>query len=197
MRAMTNILNSYQESLRFLQDFVGDERNIAKTKVVAEKLAQVLRSGGKALSCGNGGSMCDAMHFAEEFTGRFCKDRPALPAIALSDPSFLTCVGNDYGFEQVFARGVAAYGKKGDFLVAISTSGNSANVLAAVREAKKRGLYCVGFLGKDGGELLQECDEFFLVPAKTSDRAQEVHTIILHIIIQEVERILYPENYAE
>jgi len=194
---MRNIQKSYQDSLNFLQEFISDGANIAKTKAVAEKLAKVLLAGGKSISCGNGGSMCDAMHFAEEFTGRFCKDRPALPSIALSDPSYLTCVGNDYGFEQVFARGVAAYGKKGDFLVAISTSGNSANVLAAVEEAHKRGIYCVGFLGRDGGKLLQACDEYFLIPASTSDRVQEVHMVILHIIIQEVERILYPQNYAE
>ncbi len=194
---MKNIQRSYQDSLNFLQDFISKEENIAKTKAVANRLAKVLQAGGKAISCGNGGSMCDAMHFAEEFTGRFCQDRPALPAIALCDPSYLTCVGNDYGFEQVFARGVAAYGKKGDLLVAISTSGNSANVLAAVKEAKSRGIYCVGFLGKDGGKLLQECDDSFLVPAATSDRVQEVHMIVLHIIIQEVERILYPQNYAQ
>ena len=194
---MKNILRSYQDSLRYLQNFLEDEKNLAKTKSVAAKLADTLLAGGKAISCGNGGSMCDAMHFAEEFTGRFCNDRPALPAIALSDPSYLTCVGNDYGFEQIFSRGVAAYGQKGDFLVAISTSGNSANVLAAVQEAKKRGMYCVGFLGKDGGKLLKECHEYFLIPAATSDRVQEVHMVILHIIIQEVERILYPQNYAE
>ncbi len=193
---MDNVLKSYKDSLGFLQNFIEDERNLQKTKLVAESLAKTLSLGGKAISCGNGGSMCDAMHFAEEFTGRFHKDRLALPAIALSDPSYLTCVGNDYGFEQIFARGVAAYGQKGDVLIAISTSGNSANVLEAVKEAKKREIYCVGFLGKDGGKLLQECDEYFLVPASTSDRVQEVHMIILHIIIQEVERILFPQNYV-
>ncbi len=194
---MKNIRKSYQDSLLYLQNFISDEKNLTKTKAVAEKLAKILKSGGKAISCGNGGSMCDAMHFAEEFTGRFCKDRPALPAIALSDPSYLTCVGNDYGFEQVFARGVAAYGQKNDMLIAISTSGNSANVLAAVHEARRRGIYCVGLLGKDGGVLLDLCDVSFLIPATTSDRVQEVHMVVLHIIIQEVERILYPQNYAE
>ena len=193
---MDNILKSYKDSLIFLQNFIDDAENIQKTKIVAEKLVRTLSLGGKAISCGNGGSMCDAMHFAEEFTGRFHKDRLALPAIALSDPSYLTCVGNDYGFEQIFARGVAAYGQKGDVLVAISTSGNSANVLEAVKEAKKKQMYCVGFLGKDGGKLLKECDEYFLIPATTSDRVQEIHMIILHIIIQEVERILFPQNYA-
>ena len=149
------------------------------------------------MSCGNGGSMCDAMHFAEEWTGRFRGNRDALPAIAFSDPSQLTCIANDFGYDEVFARSVAAYGKEGDVLVALSTSGNSPNVLKAVAAAKERGITTVGLLGKGGGELLDQVDVPIVVPhAQSSDRIQEVHIKVLHIVIEAVERQLFPDNYA-
>jgi len=194
---MNNVLISYKQAHKYLTDFISQEENLKNTMSVAELLAKALKNGNKVLSCGNGGSMCDAMHFAEEFTGKFNKDRSALPAIALSDPAFLTCVANDYGFERVFQRGVEAYGKKGDILFAISTSGNSQNIINAVQKAKKSGIKSIGFLGQKGGELKNLCDITFIVPAKTTDRIQEVHMIILHIIIQEVERILFPHLYAK
>lgn len=158
-------------------------------------MAEVFRNKGKVLICGNGGSNCDAMHFAEEFTGRFRKERPALPAISLSDSSHITCVGNDYGFDYIFSKGVEAYGQEGDFFIGISTSGNSPNVIEAVKTAKERKLKTLALLGKDGGKLKGMCDYEFIIPGETSDRIQEIHMMILHIIIEGVERILFPENY--
>jgi D-sedoheptulose 7-phosphate isomerase len=140
--------------------------------------------------------MCDAMHFAEEWTGRFRGDRAALPAIAFSDPSQLTCIANDFGYEEIFARSVAALGRKGDLLVALSTSGNSPNVLRAVETARRMGIATVGLLGKGGGELYDRVDVGIVVPlATSSDRIQEVHIKILHIVIEAVERELFPQNY--
>lgn len=166
------------------------EKLLSATRLICD----VFRNDGKILVCGNGGSMCDAMHFAEEFTGRFRRDRKPLPAIALSDPAHLTCVGNDFGFEQVFARSVFALGKKGDLLVAISTSGHSMNVINAVKAAKVCEMSIIGLLGKEGGMVKQFCDISFIPPGNTSDRIQEIHMIILHILIECVERVLFPEN---
>ena len=149
------------------------------------------------MSCGNGGSMCDAMHFAEEWTGRFRKDRSALAAVAFSDPSHLTCIANDFGYDEVFAREVEAYGKEGDLLLAISTSGNSPNVLRAVEVARSKGVTTVGLLGKDGGKMRDLVDIPIIVPqATTSDRIQELHIKVIHITIEAVERRFFPENYA-
>lgn len=189
------LAQSYQDAIRVTQEYCSRDDVILTTVEIAEKLADIFKQGGKALVCGNGGSACDAMHFAEEFTGRYRQDRLALPVISLTDPSHVTCVGNDYGFEEVFARGVEAYGKQGDLFVGISTSGNSENVIRAVQRAKHAGLVTVALLGKDGGRLSGECDYEFIVPEKTSDRIQEVHMMILHIIIEGVERILFPSNY--
>ena len=135
------------------------------------------------------------MHFAEEFTGRFRKDRKSLPSISLSDSSHITCVGNDYGFDFIFSKGVEAFGNEGDFFFGISTSGNSKNIIEAVKQAKLKKLKTVALLGKDGGELKGTCDYEFIVEGETSDRIQEVHMIILHIIIEGVERHLFPQNY--
>jgi D-sedoheptulose 7-phosphate isomerase len=135
--------------------------------------------------------MCDAMHFAEELTGRFRQDRPPLPAIAISDPSHITCVGNDYGFDEIFARGVQAYGKPNDVAIGISTSGNSENILRALDRAISMGLKTVALLGKDGGKLKGLCDLELIIPGETSDRIQEVHMAILHILIEKIERDLF------
>ena len=158
----------------------------------ADAARKTLQDGGKLLACGNGGSMCDAMHFAEEWTGRFREARPAQPAIAFSDPSQLTCIANDFGYNEVFARLVEALGRDGDLLVALSTSGNSTNLARAVEAAKERGIGTVGLLGKGGGALRELVDIAIVVPhAETSDRIQEVHIKVLHAVIEAVERALF------
>ena len=190
-----NLLESYKIELALLENFIKEEEGRRETEKVAKELADVFTKGNKVLICGNGGSNCDALHFAEEFTGRFRGDRKALPAIAISDSSHITCVGNDYGFDYIFSRGVEAYGKGGDMFFGISTSGNSPNVIKAVEAAKKLGMKTCVLLGKDGGKLKGMCDYEFIIPGKTSDRIQEIHMMILHIIIEGVERIMFPENY--
>ena len=190
-----HIINAYQTAATLMQEFCNKKENIAITKKIATLITNTYKKGGKVLICGNGGSICDAMHFAEEFTGRFRKDRKPLPAIALSDPSHITCVGNDYGFDEIFSRGVEAFGKKGDILIGISTSGNSQNVIKAINKAKELKIKTIGFLGKDGGKLKNCCDLELIAPGKTTDRIQEIHMTALHIIIEEVERALFPKNY--
>ena len=186
-----NLLESYKIELALLENFIKEEEERRETEKVAKELADVFTKGNKVLICGNGGSNCDALHFAEEFTGRFRGDRKALPAIAISDSSHITCVGNDYGFDYIFSRGVEAYGKEGDMFFGISTSGNSPNVIKAVEAAKKLGMKTCVLLGKDGGKLKGICDYEFIIPGKTSDRIQEIHMMILHIIIEGVERIMF------
>lgn len=189
------LIDSYIKTYNLLESFIKEEEKSNITEKVAKDLAEVFEKGNKALICGNGGSNCDALHFAEEFTGRFRSDRRALPAISLSDSSHITCVGNDYGFDYIFSRGVEAYGKEGDFFIGISTSGNSENVIKAVEASKKLGLKTCLLLGKDGGKLKGMCDYEFIIPGETSDRIQEIHMMILHIIIEGVEKIMFPENY--
>ena len=150
-----------------------------------------IESGNKIISCGNGGSHCDAMHFAEELSGRFRGDRKALPALSISDSSHITCVGNDYGFEFIFSRYVEALGNKGDVLLAISTSGNSANILNAAKAAKEKGIVVVALSGKDGGKLADLADINIIVPHDGfADRIQEVHIKVIHILILLIEKHL-------
>lgn len=189
------LINSYKTEYELLRNFIEQEEKEETTEKVAKDLAEVFTNGNKVLICGNGGSNCDALHFAEEFTGRFRKERRALPAIAISDSSHITCVGNDYGFDYIFSKGVEAYGKEGDMFIGISTSGNSGNVIKAVEKAKELGMKTVALLGKDGGKLKGMCDYEFIIPGETSDRIQEIHMMILHIVIEGVERIMFPENY--
>ena len=173
-----------------------DESCLAAVDRFTELAHQALLGGGRLYSCGNGGSTCDAMHFAEEWTGRFRKDRRALPAMALTDPSQLTCIANDYGFDEIFARQIQAHGRAGDLLLAISTSGNSENIVRAVDSAKEAGVTTVGLLGRGGGRLAPRVDHAIVVPmAETADRIQEMHIKVIHITIEAVERRLFPENY--
>jgi D-sedoheptulose 7-phosphate isomerase len=191
------VRGAFEEAQATLAAFLADPTCLAGVQSFVAAAKRTLDNGGLLMSCGNGGSMCDAMHFAEEWTGRFRKDRAALPAIAFSDPSQLTCIANDFGFDEVFARSVEAYGKKGDLLVAITTSGGSPNILKALELAKKKGITTVGLLGKGGGKAKDLCDISIIVPrATTSDRIQEVHIKVLHITIEAVERALFPANYA-
>lgn len=186
---------SLAEAENTLQKFLADPENLKKCEEFSKILINAFKSGGKLFTCGNGGSHCDAMHFAEEFTGRYRKDRKPLGALALGDPSHTTCVSNDYGFEHVFSRQVMGLGRAGDVLVGLSTSGNSKNVILAVQEAKKMGIKTVALLGKDGGELKGLADLSIVIPAQTSDRIQEMHIKIIHTVIETVERDLFPENY--
>ena len=178
------LIDSYKITYDLLRDFIEKEEKEKITEAIAKDLAEIFAKGGKALIAGNGGSNCDALHFAEEFTGRFRGNRRALPAIAISDSSHITCVGNDFGFDYIFSRGVEAYGKEGDLFIGISTSGNSANIIKAVEAAKAMGIKTMALLGKDGGKLKGMCDYEFIIPGETSDRIQEIHMMILHIIIE-------------
>ena len=191
-----NIKKSLREAQTVLAGFLNNDENIERIAKAAQLLSESLKRGGKILSCGNGGSMSDAMHFAEELTGRFREDRPALPAIAISDPTHITCVANDFGFDQVFSRYVEAHGKTGDSLLAISTSGNSKNVLKAIDAARARGMHVVGLTGKDGGQMKALCDVNIHIPwMQYSDRVQEMHIKVIHILIDEIERCLFhPEK---
>lgn len=189
------IKDSYIKARDLLVEFSNNQENIDLTTEIAHLMSKSFRDGNKILICGNGGSACDAMHFAEEFTGKFRKERKPLPVMHLMDPSHITCVGNDYGFDEIFSRGVLAYGKPGDWLVSLSTSGNSENVYRAIKAAKKNGLKTLALLGKTGGRIAGMCDKEFVTPGVTSDRIQEIHMLILHVLIEGIERELFPENY--
>jgi D-sedoheptulose 7-phosphate isomerase len=188
---------SFREAEATLKAFLEDPGCLEGVRRFAALAEATVRGGGLLMSCGNGGSMCDAMHFAEEWTGRFRSDRQPVSALSFSDPSHLSCIANDFGYDEVFARLVAAYGKPGDLLVALSTSGDSPNVLRALEVARERGVRSVGLLGKGGGKARALVDVPIVVPlARTSDRIQEIHIKVLHIAIEAVERALFPANYA-
>jgi D-sedoheptulose 7-phosphate isomerase len=181
------IADHFFEAIEILNNFSNVE-NFLKIESAGIELVKSLQSGGKIISCGNGGSMCDAMHFAEELTGRYRNDRKALPAISISDPSHLSCVSNDYGYEFVFSRFIEAFGSKGDVLLAISTSGNSKNILKAIESAKEKGMIIVGLTGKDGGKMKDICDIEIRAPfSEYADRAQEIHIKVIHSLIDYIE----------
>ena len=188
-------LQSLQDAQKVLNSFIENKNNVALINSAISVMVESYKNDGRMFSCGNGGSMCDAMHFAEELTGRFRKERKPLPAMAINDPSHLTCVSNDYGYDVVFSRYIEAWGNKGDVLLAISTSGNSTNVLLAAEAAKKKGMKVIGLLGKDGGKLKDQVDIALIVDSPVSDRIQEIHIKCIHIFIEGIERSLFPENY--
>jgi D-sedoheptulose 7-phosphate isomerase len=188
--------NCFQDAQKTLEQFRNDPNQIEKCAQFSKALIDTYKRGGTVFSCGNGGSHCDAMHFAEEMTGRYRKDRRPLGALALGDPSHVTCVSNDYGFKFIFSRQVEGLGRSGDTLIGISTSGNSENVIMAVEAAKKKGMKTIALLGKDGGKLREMVDLAIVVPAATADRIQEMHIKLIHTVIETVEREIFPENYT-
>jgi D-sedoheptulose 7-phosphate isomerase len=197
MNDISAIRAALEEAAGSLKNLMADEAALANIAAAGELLANAFAAGGRAYSCGNGGSMCDAMHFAEELTGRFRDNRPGYAALAISDPGHLSCVGNDYGYEQVFARYIEAHGRAGDVLLAISTSGTSKNVLAAAKVAQQLGMKVIGLTGKPGTPLAQLADVPIVTPGgKYADRVQELHIKVIHILIELVERRLAPGNYA-
>ncbi len=189
MSHINNIKHHFSEAYSLLDAFMKDENNIRAIETAANLMSNSIKSGGKIISCGNGGSMCDAMHFAEELTGKFREDRKAIPAISISDPSYLTCVGNDYGFDKVFSRFVEAHGTNIDCLLAISTSGNSKNIIEAAKTAKAQGVKVIALTGKDGGQLKNYCDiEIRVNHQGFADRIQEIHIKIIHALIHCIEQ---------
>ncbi|GGB09205.1 D-sedoheptulose 7-phosphate isomerase [Agarivorans gilvus] len=185
------IVEELQEAALVLNAFIADEKNIAAIEQAARLLADSFKQQGKVLACGNGGSHCDAMHFAEELTGRYRENRPAYPAIAISDPSHLSCVSNDYGYEYVFSRYIEGLGQPGDVLFGISTSGNSGNIVKAVEAAKAKGMQVIILSGKDGGQLAGQADVEIRVPHfGFADRIQEIHIKVIHILIQLIEKYM-------
>lgn len=177
------------QAAEVLQGFLKDENNLKNIETAAKAIADSIKQGGKVISCGNGGSHCDAMHFAEELTGRYRDNRKAIPAICVSDPSHISCVSNDFGYEFVFSRYLEALGNKGDMLLGISTSGNSGNIIRAAQTAKEKGMKVIILSGKDGGKLAPLADIELRVPHfGYADRIQEVHIKIIHILILLIEK---------
>mgnify|MGYP005851087803 CR=1 FL=1 len=183
------IQTQWQEAQKVFNDFFGSQENLEKIALTAQKMIEAIDSSKKIIACGNGGSHCDAMHFAEELSGKYRNNRPALPAIAISDSGHITCVGNDYGFDYIFSRFVEAIGQQGDILVGISTSGNSANILKAFETAKQKNITTIALTGKDGGKLAHLADFEIRVPHfGYADRIQEIHIKIIHIWIGLIEK---------
>ncbi|MEH6532691.1 D-sedoheptulose 7-phosphate isomerase [Photobacterium frigidiphilum] len=177
------------EAAEVLTCFLSDDKNMADIEAAAKLLAESFKQGGKVLSCGNGGSHCDAMHFAEELTGRYRENRPGYPGIAISDPSHLSCVSNDFGYDYVFSRYLEAVGSAGDVLFGLSTSGNSGNILKAIEAAHAKGMKVIALTGKDGGKMAGLADVEIRVPHfGYADRIQEIHIKIIHILIMLVEK---------
>lgn len=189
MSHISIISRELNQAAEVLQEFLKNEDNLKRIEEAAKLIANAVMQGGKVISCGNGGSHCDAMHFAEELTGRYRDNRKAIPAICVSDPSHISCVSNDYGYEFVFSRYLEALGNKGDVLLGISTSGNSPNVIKAAQTARERGMKVIILSGKDGGKLAPLADVELRVPHfGYADRIQEVHIKIIHILILLIEK---------
>ena len=185
------ISQELNEAQIVLQNFLSNEKNIADIEAAARLMADAIQNGGKILSCGNGGSHCDAMHFAEELSGRYRENRRALPAIAISDVSHISCVSNDFGYEYVFSRFIEGLGNQGDVLLGISTSGNSGNIIKAVEAARLKGMKVVILSGKDGGKLADKADvEIRVSHFGYADRIQEIHIKVIHILILLIEKMV-------
>jgi len=186
---------SLKEAQKTLNDFLDSPEQLQKVGLFVKEIQDLYQRGGNLFVAGNGGSHCDAMHFAEEFTGRFRKDRKPLGALALGDASHVTCVSNDYGFSQVFSRQLEGLGRRGDLFVGLTTSGNSENIIEALKAARRLGIRSLLLSGKDGGKAKGLSDLEIMIPGDHSDRIQEMHMKIIHSVIEAVERELFPENY--
>lgn len=194
--SVEHVKAALQDAQIGLERLLADEAMLARVVEAGHRIAECQRAGGTVYSCGNGGSLCDAMHFAEEMTGRYRGNRPPYRAMAIADASHLACVSNDFGYEHVFSRWIEAYGKKNDVLIGISTSGTSKNVLAALRVAKERGVSVIALTGKADSPIAKEADIAIVTPAgHYADRVQELHIKVIHILIELIERELNPENY--
>ena len=185
------IRHELTEARSVLDDFISQPEHLTAIEQAARLMADALTNGRKIIACGNGGSHCDAMHFAEELSGRYRNDRRSLAAIAISDSSHITCVGNDYGYDAIFSRFIEGLGSKGDVLMGISTSGNSTNIIRAVEAARQEGMKVVLLTGKDGGKLAGQADVEIRVPHfGYADRIQEVHIKIIHLFILLIEKLV-------
>ncbi|WP_236207746.1 D-sedoheptulose 7-phosphate isomerase [Pseudomonas tohonis] len=194
---LSHIRNSLEEARSALDNFIADEHALRNIERAAELLVESFENKGKAFSCGNGGSMCDAMHFAEELTGRYRKNRPGIAAISISDASHISCVANDFGYDHIFSRYIESHGREGDVLLAFSTSGKSPNVIKAAEAAKALGVKVIALTGKPGSLLEGLADVCICAPGGDfADRVQELHIKVVHILIELVERKLAPENYV-
>lgn len=194
--SIPHIKVSLHEALTALESLLKNQEALASIERAADLLAETFERKGRVYACGNGGSMCDAIHFAEELTGRYRQDRSALAAAAISDPGHISCVGNDLGYEYVFSRYIEAHGREGDCLLALSTSGTSKNIMAAANTAKSLNLHVIILSGRRSPELEALSDVYICTPAGSfADRVQELHIKVLHILIELVERHFFPENY--
>lgn len=192
------VISALTEASQSLQNFIAQPDSIRKIHTATDLLVKTIKQGGRIISCGNGGSMCDAMHFAEELTGRYRKDRKPLPGECISDAAHLSCISNDFGYDYVFSRYVESHMRQGDCLVAISTSGNSGNVIKAAEKAKEKGISVITLTGREGSQLESLSDVCIVAQAgQWADRVQELHIKILHIFIEGIERQIFPENYKD
>ena len=188
---MNTIKKDFLEAQNILNSFISDKKNFNNIKLAGDIIIKSIQNGKKVISCGNGGSMSDAMHFAEELTGRFRDNRSAIAAISISDPTHISCTANDYGYDYIFSRYLEAIGQTNDVLLAISTSGNSPNVLKACEIARNKGIKIIALTGKSGGKLSEICDIEIRAPkSEYADRAQEIHIKIIHSLIHYIEKNL-------
>ncbi|MBA8737021.1 SIS domain-containing protein [Chromobacterium violaceum] len=191
-----HIRASLDEARSALDNLLANPQALASVEAAAQAVIAALEAGGRVFSCGNGGSMCDAMHFAEELTGRYRGNRRGMAAIAISDPSHISCVGNDYGYDEIFARYLESHARAGDVLIGLSTSGNSRNVVRAAEVARELGVKVVILTGRAGTQLEPLADVYVNTPGgHYADRVQELHIKVLHILIELTERHFFPENY--
>ena len=190
------LLHSLDAAIAAQARWAQDPTLRVKLDAMAAQMIALYQAGNKVFACGNGGSLCQAMHFAEELTGRYESDRPPLPAIALTDPSHISCVANDYGYEAVFSRALQALSVEGDGVLLLSTSGNSANLIAAAHAAKARGVSIFALLGRDGGQLAALSDHVVIIPDLSSAMIQNAHTVIIHLLIEAIETAMYPSLCA-